>query len=210
MADVTITQQIVEYYTNLLIIQYNQQPKARATISLFINELMASGVIFDVRDGYNIDTAIGLQLDILGKYIGVDRYYSTQNLTGYFSMSTYMDDPSDTTKIGFANYTDVGIKTGKWLTYNDILSQTTALSDSDFRILLKLKILQNNCNSSDGEIDNGIFNLFGELLIPQDNYDMTMNYIVDPSIFALIDIANQKGVLPKSMGVEIILLTSTA
>lgn len=198
-------QPIVDYYTNLLIIQYNQLPKARATVALFIKELMANGVFFDVRDGYTLDDAEGLQLDILGKYIGADRFYTGQTLDGFFTYITYDTDPiyGVSGDIGYADYTDVGTKVGKWLTYDDILSQTFSLNDSDYRTLLKLKILQNNSNHSDQQINDGIFALFGLNLIPIDNYDMTMTYIVNPSIQALITVANIKGILPKPMGVAI-------
>lgn len=204
---------IVDYYANLLIIQYNQLPKAQATIELFVDALLANGVIFDVRDGYDIETAIGAQLDVLAKYIGEDRFYTGQNLDGFFAFATYSDDPAYVAdeKIGFADYVDVGIKTGKWLTYDDVLSTTLSLTDYEFRTLLNLKILQNNSNHSDKEIDDGIFELFGLDLVVQDNYDMTMTYTINnPAIVPIIQVAYEKGVLPKPMGVELILTENTA
>lgn len=205
MADSATLQEIIDYYTNLLIIQYNNLPNARAQITLYVTELIANGVIFDVRDGYDLDTAVGVQLDVLGKYIGADRFYTGQDLTDFFSFATYDTDPiyGIGDHIGYADYDNVGTKAGKFLTYDDVLSQTYALNDADFRTLLKLKILQNNSNHSDKEINDGIFELFGNLLIPQDNYDMTMDYFVDPSIAQIIDVANEKGLLPKPMGVKL-------
>jgi hypothetical protein len=45
-------------------------------------------------------------------------------------------------------------------------------------------------------------------LIPIDNYDMTMNYqITNTSLATIITVAAQKGLLPKPMGVELILQT---
>ncbi len=208
----TIINEIVEYYVNLLIIQYNQQPKARAMIDLFVRKLIAEGIIFEIRDGFDLETAVGVQLDILAKYIGADRFYEGQILEDYFAFIEYDTDPvyAVIDRKGYADYTDIGIKVGKWLTYDDILSTTSSLTDSEFRTILKLKILQNNSNHSDQEIIEGVWALFGDQLIPQDNYDMTMNYIVDPAIEPLILVAAEKGILPKPMGVELILITSTA
>lgn len=210
MADQTTVDQIIEYYTNLLIIQYNKLPNASATIALFIEQLVADGIYFDVKNGYNLDTAVGVQLDVLGKYIGVSRFFGAMMFEDYFSFSLYDPKPEIYTgSVGFCDYSDLA-KPGFWMVYDAIVNTTYSLSDADYRLILKLKILQNNSNHSDKEIDDGIFEIFGDLLIPQDNYNMTMNYIVDPSIEDLINIAYNKGVLPKPMGVEIILLQSSA
>lgn len=198
-------QQIIEYYVNLLIIQYNNKPNAQATIAALINQLLADNVFFDVVNGYDIDTAVGAQLDIIGKYVGVDRFYTGQDLSDYFAFIEYDTDPvyGIEGRIGFCDYSDIGLKPGKWLTYDGIISTTFSLPDEDFRTLIKLKILQDNTNSSNAEIDNGLFTLFGTRIIAQDNYDMTMTYYVDTSLKALIDVAYSKQVLPKPMGVEI-------
>lgn len=209
MADQNTIQSIIDYYTNLLIIQYNQQPKAAATISLLIEQLESSGVVFDVRDGYDIETAIGVQLDVLAKYIGIDRFFTKQDLTGFFSFATYDTDPiyGIDDLIGYADYSNVGTKTGKWLTYDDVLSQTFALNDSDFRTLMKLRILQNNCNHSAKEINDGLFEIFGINLWMVDNLDMSLTYYCSDSIVTLMAIALEKGILPKPMGVSITLQT---
>ena len=68
--------EIVNLYKQLLIVQYADKPKAQATIELYINELLADGIYWEVNDAYNIDTAVGVQLDILGKYIGLTRDYN--------------------------------------------------------------------------------------------------------------------------------------
>ncbi len=201
---------LVDYYINLLIIQYNNKPKARKTIGLLVDVLLSNGIIFSVQDGYDIETAIGLQLDVLGKYIGSDRFYQGQDLTGYFSLALY-DDPDEgaADKIGFADYVDAGVKTGKFLTYDDVLSQQFALTDSEFRTLIKLKILINNSNASNSEIDAGLYLLFGTTLLMVDNLDMTLTYIVDPSIYALINVAHGKDLLPRPMGVSTELLVGS-
>lgn len=66
------------YYSNLLIMQYHGKPKAKATIEKTV-ALLPDDIILDVINGFDIQTAVGKQLDILGEYVGVDRYYLVDN-----------------------------------------------------------------------------------------------------------------------------------
>lgn len=63
------------YYSNLLILQYHDKPKAKATIEAVVS-LIPDDLIQEVTNGFDMETAVGKQLDILGEYIGVDRYYT--------------------------------------------------------------------------------------------------------------------------------------
>lgn len=66
------------YYSNLLIMQYHNKPKAKATIEATVG-LLPDDLIMEVINGFDIETAVGKQLDILGEYVGVDRYYLVDN-----------------------------------------------------------------------------------------------------------------------------------
>lgn len=66
------------YYSNLLIMQYNGKPKAKATIEACVS-LLPDDLLLEVLNGFDIETSIGKQLDILGEYVGVDRYYLVDN-----------------------------------------------------------------------------------------------------------------------------------
>ena len=67
-----------KYLSNLLIIQYNNKPKAKATIEA-LSKLFPADLILSVIKAFDIDTSVGVMLDILGKYVGVDRWYSDTN-----------------------------------------------------------------------------------------------------------------------------------
>lgn len=62
------------YYSNLLILQYHNKPKAKATIEASVG-LLPDGLIQEVMNGFDLDTAVGKQLDTIGIYVGVDRFY---------------------------------------------------------------------------------------------------------------------------------------
>ena len=95
--------EIINYYVNLLIIQYHDRPKAKSEIELFVKELFADGLIFELQNAFEIDTAVGIQLDILGEYVGVDRILRGYLVNRqYFQLATYTD--AGINKIGFRSY----------------------------------------------------------------------------------------------------------
>ena len=81
---------LLDYYENLLIVQYNDKTKARETIRVLVDATMIYDIMVAIRDGFDIDTAIGKQLDILGKYIGSDRVITGTAFTrDYFGYVEY-------------------------------------------------------------------------------------------------------------------------
>ncbi len=206
MADVT---DIIEFYKNLLIIQYHDQPKAQATIQLLIDELWASGILLDVRNGYDLDTATGVQLDVIGKYIGVDRFYTNHDPIDYFALTFYNEvNPDAIAKWGFTDYADYEtFQENGTINYQSVLSQTNVLSDADFRVILHLKIFQNNINHSHKEIDDSIFNIFGNAIRPGSTGGMHMFYFITATLSAIVQAALLKNLLPRPMGVGLTLIT---
>ena len=78
-------QDITNYYANLLILQYLGKPKAYATIQALVAPVVMSQLPAQVQGAFNLTSgpngpvAQGVQLDILGKYVGVTRSgYSPQ------------------------------------------------------------------------------------------------------------------------------------
>jgi len=70
------TADLLDYYSSLLVIQYANKTKAVATV-----QAVVAGPVMDmlpnaVQDGFNLlgsNIAVGVQLDVLGKYAGVTR-----------------------------------------------------------------------------------------------------------------------------------------
>jgi hypothetical protein len=201
MSDPYDVQGTIDYYKNLLIVQYHDKPNAQAVISLFISILQAAGILFQIRDGFNIDTAVGVQLDILGKYIGIDRFYNGQTLDGYFSLLPYADAVDS--RIGFTTYADFNTETSPTLIYSDILSKAQALSDDDYRTLLKLKIITNNTTGSHSDIDTALYDFFAAGIVASSSGAMKMTYFITRQFYQIGLVAIQKGVLPKPIGVNI-------
>jgi hypothetical protein len=123
------TQNLIDYYVNTLIIQYNDLPNAKATIATLVEQALCDGIFSDIRDGFNIDTAVGVQLDIIGKYVGIDRFYKAQQLSGFFSFLRYSEVASPPIeKIGFTRY-------GLWITHTTaLLTGATTVSNGAWNL----------------------------------------------------------------------------
>ena len=61
------------YYSNLLIMQYIGKTKARDTINLIAGGAVMDELPSQIEAAFNIDTAVGEQLDFIGDYIGLSR-----------------------------------------------------------------------------------------------------------------------------------------
>lgn len=149
--------EINDYYANLLIMQYHNKPKAQETIKSS-TATIPSQLILDIINGYNIETAVGAQLDLLGEYVGVDRYYSNNG-------------------------------------------DMEALSDEDYRILVKLKAISNTSNLSHKELEAALYDFFGNTIRMDSTGNMEMTYFVPKNKTPIIQAAIQKEVLPRPMGV---------
>lgn len=84
MAYETETENVKDYYANLLILQYRNKPKASATIKLGAGIYLADGLIFELNDILNLETQQGAQLDLIGQILGVNRQIAGFNIDKYY------------------------------------------------------------------------------------------------------------------------------
>lgn len=66
--------ELILYYVNLLVLQYREKPKARETIATIVDPAVMDMLPIDVQDAFELGSAVGKQLDVLGKYCGVTRF----------------------------------------------------------------------------------------------------------------------------------------
>lgn len=199
--------QLQEYYSNLLIVQYNGKKRATETIKQLVNLIYANMILFQIRDGFDWTTAVGEQLDIIGKWVGVSRNYNTNPITdkklSYPEYSRLI--PTVTTDIiqgGYSDYSTFSDDDGGQLIYNDLKSVDNKLSDADYRVVIGLKIIYNSINHIVGEIDNAIWQYFGgKVYTIWTDHTITYNYESD--MLELMQICLYKGVLPAPIGAEI-------
>ena len=99
---------VENYYADLLIIQYRHKPHARATVKLGADLYLADGLVFELNNVLDIDTAVGAQLDLIGKILGISR-----NIPGftvdkeYFSFEKVFTTVADITALNNYDTTDL-------------------------------------------------------------------------------------------------------
>lgn len=206
----TILQQLKEYYSNLLIVQYNGKPKAKATIELFVDLLFANVLILQIQDAFDWKTAVGVQLDIIGKWVGVSRsyngslYWGNTYLSYPKSSQLVPNDNTDSLQHGYSDYSTFDSDTGNILTYNDVGFVEQSLNDDDYRVVIGLKIIKNSINHTAKNIDDAIWEYFnGEVYTTWNAHQLTYHYPAD--LTTIIEICNYKNVLPAPTGVSILL-----
>jgi hypothetical protein len=91
-------EELVAYYAGLLIIQYIGQNNAYATVSATAALLILNQLPLQIQNAFNMDgSAVGVQLDVIGKYAGVTRYG-----TGFNGQPITLDDTDFFTLIQLA------------------------------------------------------------------------------------------------------------
>ncbi|MBW1812138.1 MAG: DUF2612 domain-containing protein [Deltaproteobacteria bacterium] len=195
-----IDPEILKYYADLLIVQYNNLAKARGNVELMVNQATCDGLAQDENLSFTLADAIGAQLDILGRIVGVPR--NVQGLIigrTYYNFTTYLSPASN----GFASYADAVYPSDiLWLRYSDITNASYTLLDSEMRTLIALKIALNTRNSSTKDINDILWEFFGSDVEFIDNQDMTITYNISTDIQQVMEIAVFLEFLPKPMGVS--------
>lgn len=192
----------IEYYKDLILYQYINKPKATETIKLLAKQAIADLLPISVNDAFDIDTAIGSQLDIIGEYVGFDRVIQSAIIRDYLTFQEQEAAISDT--LGFTDYNSLLLNvSASFYNYINALGTTSYLIDDEYRLLLKLKSYTNRSTNSAEDIAGILYTYFGPDLILFDQFDMTISYFVNASIARIVGIAYQESLLPKPMGVQI-------
>ena len=178
-------------YTNLLTSEHNQKPNFVASVTASVQPFAdALAVLSTFPTLFDIDTAVGSQLDIVGEWIGASRELAIP-LTGvYFAWDT----------------AGLGWDEGYWQGPFDPSTGLVSLNDTDYRTLLLAKIAN---NLWDGTVPNAyqfLAPVFPDnLIIIQDNGDMSMYIgVLGPSLDAVKTSLLENGYLDlKPAGVRI-------
>ncbi len=190
---------IKERYANLLIKQYFEKPKAREHIKTLVDLFLQDGAMFHLLDTFNIDIAIGWQLDAIGERLGVDRFFIGLELKNeiYLSFGIGAIIPTSQYK-GFG----VGAEPGFILSEDNVVSRAIRLNDDEFRLLLKFKATLLQSDYTEYSISNIIFNFFS-LSVGVVSGNMEIIYNVQPSAARAIRILDIKKLLPKPQSVKL-------
>lgn len=197
---------VLTEYSNLLTVQYKTKPKMVATTQLLVAQSLCDGLPQQLQTCFNLDTAVGAQLNILGNIVGVPRNIYGLDLSHTFF--AYTDYATSLGGLGFGSYTDSPYSSSLFRSYFD--SATYTLTDFEMRSLIKIKILFNNIFSSTKNIVDGLWELFGYNVSFVDNKNMTISYTVVNPYQTVFLAAQYLNILPRPMGVSLSLVLESA
>jgi hypothetical protein len=192
--------QLIEYYKGLLLAQYLDKPKAQATIGALVACATCDLVARDIEAAFDINTAVGTQLDVIGEYVGFSRRVLIQPERDYYR---WVDSTLPVTCTGFTDYAGGVNQSSVFYKYSFARSSISDLEDEEYRALLKLKIVLNNSDHSLYSISNLLYDIFGLDVVCYDNEGMSISYFFTPNGQRLGLVALQQNMLPKPMGVRI-------
>lgn len=186
----------LDEYVKLIPSQHSDKPKFMALIEAYANSYIALQAVSNgFIDDFFVDTAIGVQLDAVGLWVGVSRVLK-EPITGvYFTF--------DSAVIG--ETWDTGI----WKSRFENSDELIILPDRLYRLAIKLKIMENHWDGTITDLYTIWDTLFADLeaqLYIQDNQDMTFTaYFVTTKLSeAEKRIIENSGLFPKPAGVTLI------
>lgn len=150
-----------ETYTSLITSEHKDKPKFMGVVEIrtkFFAHIQ--NVLSSMIEKFDVDTAVGDQLDKIGEWVGASRFIRSP-LTGvYFEWS---------------GSSSVGWSSGIWQGEFSPTSGLTSLPDDMYRVLIKAKIAANRW---DGTIPNA-YEIWetvfaNNLVVIQDNQDMSI------------------------------------
>lgn len=197
--------QAIAYYQNQLIIQYNGLPNASGTIAALVNCSICDNFYAQLQSCFNINAALGTiavgqQLTIIGKIIGVPRnVYGLDLVDTFFTLSNWTGRPASVGFNTWSNATPDSDKISSWLT-------TAVYTPTDFEMLalIQLKIIKNTFYTSLGQIDPILYEYFNGAITLTDNLNTSITWSFAQPYHNVGSICQFLGnIVPKPMGVAI-------
>lgn len=166
----------LEEYLNLVTSEHRDKPVFIATLTANLNApLELKRVLESIGEKFDVDTAVGVQLDIVGEWVGISRNVTTPIPGVFFSWD--------------ADYT-LGWEFGVWQDGSE--TEITVLPDDVYRTLIKAKIAANRWDgTTDGAYDIWELVFTNLTILIQDYQNMSYSLalvggIVDSLTFALL------------------------
>lgn len=194
--------ELTKYYQDLLPLQYIRKQNARGDIAVRVQNITGDYLMLDMWKYFDIDTAAGAQLDLIGKIVGLGRNADGFDLANdYFSYNDISNQMPIPQGFGFS---DIGSPNPViFRDINQVKRTIYAMTDTQYRTMLKLRIIINNAINTNKYIDDSLYRIFGTGIIATNNYDMTMTLTIQPQWKFIGQLAEYLGLFPAPLGVGI-------
>ena len=184
-------------YSKLIIWQYRGKPRAAATASLLSDTFKSTwDGLASLPSVLDIDTAQGVNLDLVGKHVGQSRVLTTITPRGLFG---FVDAP------GAKGFSLLGVGGGVWYRYGDPIADSVVLSDDDYRFLIRCRVTRNYMTGTAQNVEDALAFIFGDSSQVFDLYDMSFSVVIQGG--AITDFKRyaitRLDILPRPAGVRI-------
>lgn len=209
------TQELINYYVALLIIQYATQPNALATIAAFAELVIQNQIYAAVAAGFNfavtpigqqIGSAVGVQLNAVASYRGAQRVYFGLAPNAYFQLPDATDDdPPDSSWNGFMDAADPPADvTWLFVTAEDTQQPIYSLTDDELYRLTQFRAQVQSAFFSIKTVDDILETFFGDNVALLDNENMTILYVdLNTDTDTLFGVVALSQSLPHPAGVRV-------
>lgn len=184
-----------------LIIQYNDKPNAVATVTAITKEFEQCFNYANIlNSAYDLDFAVGKQLDTIGKIVGISRNVPFVVPKNYFGFNGHLNSYPMGNK--FKVVISYPLKDKFEIPYTD-----GQLNDNDYRFFIRAKIIKNYATSKTIDINrlsiqNAVDFLFNGKAYVVDNMNMTMTIYIDSSFdINMLLYLERLDLLPRPQGV---------
>jgi hypothetical protein len=191
---------VIEYYKDELITQYRNRTKMRGTVGALADCSVCEGLPLELQTAFDIRTAYGHQLDVIGRIVGVPRNVLGLDLAHtFFSFTRYAGSPAS---VGFSRYSDSFTpSTPLFLRYRSNASYT--MTDYEFRAAIWLKIIVNT-RPENYYMINGALKIYfmGDIYVSPGVSVMSVVYYVKAKYQNMFTSMAFLGLIPVPMGVS--------
>ena len=184
---------MIEKYLSLIVSQHIDKPKFTAYIETYASACIdIQNVLLSLITLYDLDFATGVQLDVVGEWIGVSRAVPLIADQIYFTWDT-------TCQQGWDN--------GRWKGVGDPANEQVILDDGTYRRFLRSKVVSNIWKGDNA----GIYAIFDAFVTPTspilvyDNQNMSMTVTLYADSMAQLDkrMITSNLILVKPAGVSV-------
>ena len=173
---------VIDQSALMLIKQYWEKPRAKAEIEAMLGNWQTIADLFRSFDhAFDLDFAVGNQLDIIGRIVGISRNVPAVVPRVRFGFSI------NPVCVGFADRFDFTRISAPFLSRFDQAFTSQQLDDAEYRRVIRVKIAKNSCaaymSSTDRNSLQDVIRLaFNDRAYVTDNKDMTLTLYVSPSV----------------------------
>jgi hypothetical protein len=191
-------------YSNLITSEHNQKPNFMNVVGVIVGA--GADIVTatqTIQPSFNLLTAVGSQLDILGLWIGQSRDIANVLVVGFFGFSEASTGLPDGLQEPFGELSNPSIG-GVWYQLGESDSGTTVLNDIAYLTILKARIVKNQWNGTISGIESALAYITGVACSIADTGNLSLSITVPLPITPLEEaLLESLDLIPRPAGVRI-------